>query len=1296
MAISLLILHLLVVSDTVALEIYVDPKQGSDSLACLSDLKSSGVKQPCESLEFVSSHLGSNVSNVSIIINSTSLSLNEAVTFKNCEEISITGGIKDTPTNTSCHLSPYVYTNNSFKGNTSAGFIVNNVSKVSVSNLLVHACGVETEMKTSILYSAFQLHNCGDSTLTNVTFKCSVYNGLLITNSIGIVSILNVNFSQNIVHVPYISNNSTIGFGYYPPGMYLLLNSSESSASRYSITHCNFVSNQFTSFNGDVNVHHNPKFVPRLSDDIGSGLGGGIGIVIMKNVTQIEVLINSSFFNDNKAPWGAGLCVQFQDHVYNNSIQIVTTNFTGNSAFLGGGGVNIRFQRCSQENVVTFQETLFSSNIANYGGGTSIISRVCPFNGQHGCNFKQGTVTEFSKCIWFNNSGNYSPAVDASPFSYDHLSEGTFPLFIIKDSSFVSNHMHIPQSQLNIKLNESFYTNSGAFTVARLSVSLSGEICFKENSFSALVLISASVEFRENSHILFMENKGFKGGAILMYGISTLKTADNTYFEFLRNRALIDGGAIYYETIQPLDFFYGRSCFLQYCGTEESVHNRNLTFNFRSNSANHSGNSIYASTFHGCFFYYLNNLYTHNITDFFSYIGNFSFDEMNKTFSSYGHKFVGNMTSVDSIPGKSIDFKLKLLDEFNQTIDTNFAIQVDEDSSNLVLKNSFTNGNSTHVYGEEGANGTLIFSQQSTVHKVYFPIHVTLLNCAPGYFYDDSSQSCKCAADVHKHAYPFMYYCNYTEFRAYIERSHWVGYYPPNETNSWHLYTAFCPSQFCRLSKLVSSNHLLPNSSKNLSDFVCVENRTGTLCGLCKPGFSTLYHSRQLSCSNVSKYECNLGVIYYILSEVIPVSVLFAIIVVFDMSFTSGSINGLIFFSQIQYYITIDFNYYTDADSRVFNQTYLLLLQHGYHLLYGIINMEFLNIEPLSFCLFHNSHVMHVLMFKYLTTIYAFVLILLLIGFLNYCKCGKLCRMRKRLSTKRSVTNGISAFLVICYTQCARVTFYILMKADLFGNEVMGSHSHVTVTYYGGLPYFKNDHLHYAIPAVLVLLTFIVFFPLYLLCFPLVLHLLALCGLSEHPLVIKTLHLLQVNRLKPLLDTFQFSFKDRMRFFAGLYFLYRVAILSVHSSFQGNNELFLGLSVVLLVIFFGINSIAQPYIIRKHNIIDNLLLLNLAAINGFTLFCLKSQARKDKMGNINYTLALSIGVLQLILLYLPLFVCLCILLYKILHLLRRRFCSMKSRTWSTEVTDDKEREMLLGDNANDSDYNSGDTGLQTY
>ena len=81
----------------------------------------------------------------------------------------------------------------------------------------------------------------------------------------------------------------------------------------------------------------------------------------------------------------------------------------------------------------------------------------------------------------------------------------------------------------------------------------------------------------------------------------------------------------------------------------------------------------------------------------------------------------------------------------------------------------------------------------------------------------------------------------------------------------------------------------------------------------------------------------------------------------------------------------------------------------------------------------------------------------------------------------------------------------------------------------------------------------------------------------------------------------------------------------------------------------------------------------------------------EKTGKVNYTLALSIGVLQLILLYLPLFVCLVILFYKFFRVLHCRFCFIKS---TTEIADDEEREVLLEDNVCEGDCNSGI--LSTY
>ena len=100
------------------------------------------------------------------------------------------------------------------------------------------------------------------------------------------------------------------------------------------------------------------------------------------------------------------------------------------------------------------------------------------------------------------------------------------------------------------KSERSYYINSGAFTIVRLSVKFYGHIFFVNNSFSALALISTRAEFKDNVHISFRNNTGFTGGVILMYGISVLFTASSTYFEFIGNEALVDGGAIIYTTGQ--------------------------------------------------------------------------------------------------------------------------------------------------------------------------------------------------------------------------------------------------------------------------------------------------------------------------------------------------------------------------------------------------------------------------------------------------------------------------------------------------------------------------------------------------------------------------------------------------------------------------------------------------------------------------------------------------------------------------------------------------------------------------
>lgn len=167
-------------------------------------------------------------------------------------------------------------------------------------------------------------------------------------------------------------------------------------------------------------------------------------------------------------------------------------------------------------------------------------------------------------------------------------------------------------------------------------------------------------------------------------------------------------------------------------------------------------------------------------------------------------------------------------------------------------------------------------------------------------------------------------------------------------------------------------------------------------------------------------------------------------------------------------------------------------LQIGYRLIYDVFNLEFFKIEQLSFCLWSGAKVLDIIAFKYISTLFTFALVFILVKLMNNQLLK--CRGRKIL-IKHSVLKGLSAFLVLCYSQCTKVSFQILSREVLIGNN---DSPDVPVTEYGGLPYFKRDHIIYAVPALICIVILVALPVLYLLIIPLLLQLLSMCGLSEH------------------------------------------------------------------------------------------------------------------------------------------------------------------------------------------------------
>lgn len=169
-------------------------------------------------------------------------------------------------------------------------------------------------------------------------------------------------------------------------------------------------------------------------------------------------------------------------------------------------------------------------------------------------------------------------------------------------------------------------------------------------------------------------------------------------------------------------------------------------------------------------------------------------------------------------------------------------------------------------------------------------------------------------------------------------------------------------------------------------------------------------------------------------------------------------------------------------------------------------------------------------------------------------------------------------------------------------------------------------------------MTIILPLPILLISYPLTLHLLSVCGLSEHWIVIRILHGIRIHRLMPLLDSFQSCFKDKMRFFAGLYFLYRI-LLPVLQTYISH----LGTALPLLSVL-GIHAIVQPYKERKHNAIDALLFLNLVGIYG-----LKTAHEDNQLALSN----ISVEWLQTILIHAPLIVVIFWFVMKIIYAISR-------------------------------------------
>ena len=1074
--------------------------------------------------------------------------------------------------------------------------------------------------------------------------------GLIILNTFDTIEVLRTSFEYNSANC----SSEVIGGG----GMYIeiYINSWPSQYSNYILTNCTFQYNNITS-------KPNRSAIIERSDAPFSkfGGGGGLSITLLNNVSNNTFRISNCNFLSNSAGNGGGMYIGFRDASFENKVTVLHTNFTQNQCWKnGGGGLEVGFvpphshisethDYFPHQNSAMLIDCHFVDNMAAYGGGVSIYAS------QHNSYKELKNSIDFMDSSWSMNSATVGAAVDLSSHIWNRAN-GILPKTNFTNCTFKSNHIKDEVDYKEIGYS-SHSKGEGTFFSVGFTIYFCGDTQFISNNGSSLYLASSIAVFSQYSNTTFANNSGFSGGAISMIGFSAVNLEDNTTIDFISNCAQDKGGAINVINLNKKDVFSTYSCFFQYVGKHKDVNSRQIQITFSGNRAggckggedsdHHSGHSIFASTLRSCYYrcQRLENTKSSQIdNNTFHCIGNFIFNYFQTAEIATSGNNIYFKDNVDLplkvIPGKYIELPIRMEDDLQQEVKDVFHISVTNSNISKISihpSDGYNHGKWIRFYGMPGDKADVVVETVNN-REIGVSFMVEMLDCPPGYVLDKNGKdkhelyACICSASTDNRRTHGIHRCNDSEYTAILSRGYFLGYTEEhNDTfgKEEYLISSYCPPGYCstnRPSKTSRREYPLLNTTSivELDKLICGPNRTGLVCGSCVENHSTYYHSTKYHCD--TNTHCHLGWLYYILTEVMPVTVFFMVIIVFDIKLTTGAFNGFVFYAQIIDTLMISANGFI-----VFPDATYQLLRIG-RLITRMFSLNFFSLKELSYCLWRSATTLDIIIFKYVTILYALLLVFVIVMFLKFCSCSRLFNKlgMRNYTAQTTVLHGLTGFLVICYSECVRISLLILTPITLFKASSNGSLPMV-VFYNGELEYLAGKHLYYAIPAGILFIVFGIIPPILLVSYPLCYKFFALLHINETKVASFLCKIFPLEMARPLFDAFQSSFKDNYRYFSGLYFVYRLTILSSFVLLHNLTEFYLNVQVQLTLIL-AIHAVIQPYKKVWHNIVDGVIFMILASINAMTVFNYKHATELlDYQGKIR-----TVSALQILLIYIPL------------------------------------------------------------
>ena len=550
-------------------------------------------------------------------------------------------------------------------------------------------------------------------------------------------------------------------------------------------------------------------------------------------------------------------------------------------------------------------------------------------------------------------------------------------------------------------------------------------------------------------------------------------------------------------------------------------------------------------------------------------------------------------------------------------------------------------------------------------------MNIELQCCPPGYIFRYGSGdkgTCHCGMTT----VTGIIDCNESHpemIGAVLERNHWAGYLASNDLHSCagqKFFTAPCPPGYCHTQKIILHENY---SHQELQIVVCGESsRKGLLCGDCSEGkgIAVNFNGIRPVCVSCEEGLSTVGILVWILSEWVPMLIFMFVLMLFNIDLVSGRFNSFLLFTQLLAFSTIR----ADVELGPVHNVFVRI----YRFLYGMWNLDFFGVLLPPYCLTPHSHLtllqtlfLHFSIGLFPLTV-AITLVVLERSAEKWICCHRvdqcLRRMRRwkaKYSDGMSYDRALPAFVILGFTRFLVSSFYILVNQTITGDD---GERKMVVWWQGSVPYGSIQHIAYFIPAIIILLVFVLLPSFLLLTLPIVPQLFGRLIIAVPPL--RRLQRMQTfcsnvytdRWVYHFVNVFQGCYKDHFRSFSSLYLFHRIVHLLV-AVFIPKLEDVLCTQLILTVALLLLITTCQPYNSRKLNTLDTAILGNLALILILNLH----------IADLNTPIGtrLFYASIQMILIYLA-------LLYPVILLVKKVYLKCRQLRYCQKQEDEDQRE----------------------